>query len=218
MDGLIDPFYESCEPALEPGHIWCDQPIYLPARHGLKITRVDPLDDSKLDYNVCGRTEEIFDHPPVASLKMESTEGAVVAKTKRDRPVIVIGGTHASELLGREDRTTHAEIAMVVPVYKSEQYSEAMRRRMQIYDIANVFYLPAASSLAFKEGFARLDHLQAVPQPSALQAPRAQAQRRRVGRTHRVADDSAHGPGAHQLNDRRLPKHGHAVQRVTRPR
>ena len=34
---------------------------------------------------------------------------------------------------------------------------------MQIYDIANVFYLPAASSLGFKEGFARLDHLQAVP-------------------------------------------------------
>jgi hypothetical protein len=164
MDGLIDPFYESCEPALEPGHIWCDQPIYLPARHGLKITRVDPSDDSKLDYKVCGRTEEIFDHAPVASLKMESTEGAVVAKTKRNRPVIVIGGMHASELLGRADRTTHAEIAMVVPVYKAEQYSDAMRRRMQTYDIANVFYLPAASSLAFKEGFARLDHVQAVPQ------------------------------------------------------
>jgi hypothetical protein len=164
MDGLIDPFYEACEPALEPGPIWCDQPIYLPARHGLKITRVDPLDDSKLDYRVCGRTEEIFDHPPVASLKMQSTEGAVVAETKRDRPVIVIGGTHTSELLGHADRTTHAEIAMVVPVYKAEQYTDAMRRRMQIYGIANVFYLPAASSLAFKEGFTRLDHVQAVPQ------------------------------------------------------
>ena len=40
MFGWIEPFYEQADAAIEPGHIWCDQPIYLPPRHGLKIERV----------------------------------------------------------------------------------------------------------------------------------------------------------------------------------
>lgn len=164
MHGLIDPFYDACKPAIEPGHIWCDQPVYLPARHGVKIARVDPQNDSNLDYKVCGRTAEIFGHAPVKSLGMESTEGAVIAKTKRDRPVIVLGGAHASEFFPAEGRASHAEIVMVVPVYSSSQYEAQVRRRMQIYDFTNVFYLPEAPSLGFKEGFARLDHVQAVAQ------------------------------------------------------
>jgi hypothetical protein len=72
--GWIDPFYEAVEPALEPGHIWCDEPIYLPPRHGLKVERVNPKDDRELELTVCGRTADIFDHPPVHSLKLESSE------------------------------------------------------------------------------------------------------------------------------------------------
>jgi hypothetical protein len=164
MYGLVDPFYEGCAAAIEPGHIWCDQPVYLPARHGLKIARVNPSDDSNLDYTVCGPTAEIFNHPPVQSLRMESSEGAVIAKTKRDRPVIVIGGTHAAEFSRTKGRASHAEIAMVVPIYGSDQYDEHVRRRMQIYDFTNVFYLPAHSALGFDEGFARLDHIQPIAQ------------------------------------------------------
>lgn len=164
MHGLIEPFYEPCAAATEPGHIWCDQPLYLPARHGLKIARVDPKDDSRLDYDVCGRTTEIFNHPPVKSLGMESSEGAVITKTKRDRPVIVLGGTNASDMFAAEGKASHAEIAMVIPVYGGSQYPEQLRRRMQIYDFTNVFYLPEEPSLGFKEGFARLDHVQAVTQ------------------------------------------------------
>lgn len=48
MHGWIEPFYEPAEPAIEPGHIWCDQPIYLPPRHGLKIERVTPRRSSSL--------------------------------------------------------------------------------------------------------------------------------------------------------------------------
>ncbi len=164
MYGVIEPFYEKCERAIARGHIFNDQPVYMPARHGLKFTRVDPKDDSQLDFEVCGRTDEIFNHPPVSSLGMESTEGAVVAKTKKDRPVIVLGGMHASELYGREDRTKPASIALVAPVYKADQYSETMRRRIRNYELANVFYLPADGSLGFEEGFARLDHIQSVDQ------------------------------------------------------
>jgi hypothetical protein len=161
MHGLVDPFYERSSATKEPGQIWCDQPVYLPARHGLKITRVDPKDDTKLDYAVCGRTVEIFNHPPVHSLKMASNEGAIVVKTKRDRPVILLGGGGASDFSPGK-KPTHAEIIMAVPVYGADQYDEQIRRRMEIYDFANVFYLPADTALGFDEGFARLDHMQPV--------------------------------------------------------
>ncbi|HUN77421.1 MAG TPA: hypothetical protein VMU32_00715 [Solirubrobacteraceae bacterium] len=162
MHGLIDPFYEACEKAVEAGQIWCDQPVYLPARHGLKITRVNPEDDTELDYAVGGRTAEIFAHPPVHSLKMESNEGAVIAKTKRERPVIVLGGGSASEFQPRQGRARHAEIVMVVPVYGADQYDEHTRRRIRGYEFTNAFYLPESRELGFEEGFARLDHIQPV--------------------------------------------------------
>lgn len=162
MHGLIDPFFEPAPVAdVAPGHIWCDQPVYLPAQHGLKVKRVDPNDDHNLDYEVCGRTSEIFNHPPAYSLKMESTEGAVIAKTKRDRPVVVLGGGSASDF-SPSRKPRHAEVVMVVPIYGADQYDEEIRKRMRMYDFANVFYLPADRLLSFDEGFARMDHLQAV--------------------------------------------------------
>jgi hypothetical protein len=160
--GWIEPFYESAEPAIEPGHIWCDQPIYLPPRHGLKIERVDPRDDRNLELTVCGRTADTFDHPPIHSLSLESSEAAVVAKTKRNRPVIVLGGTTATEL--RPSSTRHADTVMVVPVYSADQYDEHTRRRVSYYEFTNAFYLPVSNRPRFDEGFARLDHAQPVRQ------------------------------------------------------
>jgi len=125
--GWIEPFFEPCEAAVEPGHVWTDQPIYLPPRHGLTIERVDPNDDRRLNFTIGGRTAEIFNHPPVHSLRLESTEGAVVAKTKRDRPVIMLGGTSSSELSAGGDRAHLADTVMVVPVYGADQVSEHMR-------------------------------------------------------------------------------------------
>lgn len=162
MLGWIEPFLEVTAAAVEPGHIWADQPIYLPPRHGLTIERVDPSDDRQLNFSVAGRTAAIFNHPPVHSLKLESTEGAVVAKTKRDRPVIVLGGTSASELFAGPDKATAVDTVMVVPVYGADQFSEHMRRRIAYYEFTNLFYLPAHSNPTFEEGFARLDHVQPV--------------------------------------------------------
>ncbi len=159
MYGLIDPFYEAAEPAKEPGHIWCDEPVYLPPRHGVKIGRVNPANDTTLDLTICGRTADIFDHPPIKSLGLKSSEAAVVAKTKRDRPVIVLGGS-ASEIT--PGSTQHAGTLMVVPVYGSDQYDERTRRRLMYYEFTNGFYLPAFVKPPFDEGFARLDHVQPV--------------------------------------------------------
>jgi hypothetical protein len=164
MHGWIDPFYEPAAKAIEPGHIWCDQPIYMPPRHGLKITRVNPDNDTDLDYEVCGRTFDTFDHPPIHSLKLESTEGLVVAQTKRNRPVIVLGGTAATEL--RPSDTRHVDSVFVVPVYGADQFDAHVRRRISYYDFTNAFYLPEWARPEFEEGFARLDHAQAVSQSS----------------------------------------------------
>jgi hypothetical protein len=162
VHGWIEPFYEAASPAIEPGHIWCDQPIYLPPRHGLKIERVDPQDDSTLDLTVCGRTADTFNHPPIHSLKLQSSEAAVVAKAKKDRPVVVLGGTSATDL--RPTSSNVADVVMVVPVYGADQYDEHTRKRVSHYEFTNVFYLPAHQAPTFDEGFARLDHVQPVAQ------------------------------------------------------
>jgi hypothetical protein len=166
VHGWIDPFYNAASAAIEPGHIWADQPIYMPPRHGLKIERVNPTDDRDLTLRVCGRTADTFDHPPIHSLRLESNEGAVVARTKRDRPVIVLGGTSATDVrpagTRQEDVTTVADVVMVIPVYGADQYDERTRRRISYYEFTNLFYLPADTALRFEEGYARLDHVQPV--------------------------------------------------------
>jgi len=92
VHGWIDPFYERARPAVEPGQIWCAQPIALPPRHALKLGKVDPKDDTKLRFRLGDRAEDSFGHPPIHSLGLRSDEALVVAKARRDRLVIVLGG------------------------------------------------------------------------------------------------------------------------------
>jgi hypothetical protein len=159
--GWVDPYYVAAAASIEPGHIWCDRPLYLPPRHGLKITRVNPQDDTDVDFKVCdGASQQIFDHAPIKSLRMESNEGALIAKTKRRRPVILLSVSESTEVTPRE--LEPAETVFAVPVYGADQYDEQTRKRMANYEFANVFYLAASDSPAFDEGLARLDHAQAV--------------------------------------------------------
>lgn len=162
MHGLIVPFYESAEKSIEPGHIWCDEPIYMPPRHGIKIGRVNPENDADLDFEICGRTADTFSHPPIHSVRLESTEALVAAKAKRNRPVIVIGGTSATEI--KPGTTNVADTVMVIPVYGADQFDEHTRRRISYYEFTNAFYLPTHDAPPFDEGFARLDHIQSVSQ------------------------------------------------------
>ncbi len=160
MDGVID-FFEPADATYDLGQIWCDQPLYLPPKHGVKFTRVSQEDDRDFDFELTGRTSDTFDHAPINSLKLESTEGAVLAKTKWERPVIIVGGSGASDVRPR-GTPTHHDILWVVPVYGSDQYDEDVVRRIRMYDFKNLFYLPASESPAFDEGYARLDHAQPV--------------------------------------------------------
>lgn len=163
LHGLIDPFYEAVpkeEQTFAPGHIFADQPIYLPPRHGLTISRVEPNQDHRLDVKIGGGTDEIFSHAPIHSLKLESSEGLVAAKTKKDRPVVILGGMRASEPLAGSDRTELLDSAICVPIYGGDQFREGTRLRIRAYEFENLFYLPADPALRFDEGFARLDHAQ----------------------------------------------------------
>lgn len=160
--GVIEQFYEAAEKSVLAGHVWCDQPLYLPPRHGAKITRLDPRDDRRLGIKVCGRTADTFEHAPIKSLGLASSEAVVLAKTKKDRPVVILGGLSAVDLSAGRDRAQHNETAWVVPVYGADQFDEGMRRRIAGYEFTNLFYLPADKGLKFEEGFARLDHAQSV--------------------------------------------------------
>lgn len=111
---------------------------------------------------MCGRTADTFDHPPVHSLKLGAGEAAVVAKSKKDRPVIVLGGKSATDL--RPESSKVADVVMAVPIYGADQYDESLRRRVSYYEFNNAFYLPANGRPAFDEGFARLDHVQPIAQ------------------------------------------------------
>lgn len=160
MHGWIDPFFEPAEPVIEPGQIWSAQPIALPPRHGLKIERVDPKDDGKLDFKVSGRGDDTFDHPPIHSLRLGSDEAAVLAKATRDRAVVVLGTT-AAALLSAET-PSEAGTATVVPLYAADRLDEAARRAVSRYEFANAFYLPACERPRFEECVARLDQVQPV--------------------------------------------------------
>lgn len=121
---------------------------------------MNPKDDRDLELEVSGRTADIFNHPPVHSLKLAHGEAALVAKTKGRRPVIILGGSGATEI--KPTSTQHADIVMAIPVYGADQYDEHDRRRMAYYEFTNVFYMPAHAAPRFDEGFARLDHVQPV--------------------------------------------------------
>jgi hypothetical protein len=162
VHGWIEPFYDRAAAAIEPGHVWSAQPIALPPRHALKIGKVDPKDDSKLDVRVGGRTDDGFGHPPIHSLGLRSDEAIVLAKACRDRPVVVLGGTTATELRPRAAK--QAATVMVVPVHAADGYDEHTRRRVRRYEFTNAFYLPACERPRFAESFARLDHVQPVAQ------------------------------------------------------
>jgi hypothetical protein len=100
------------------------------------------------DFELAGRTEDTFNHPPVSSLKLESTEAAVLARTKWERPVVIVGGSGASDVTPKGN-PTHHDILWTVPIYGSDQYSEEVVRRIRMYDFQNLFYL--SDSPAFDE-------------------------------------------------------------------
>lgn len=103
MHGLID-FYDDAprgQPdVIQRGEIYEDQPIYLPARHGIRIRQTDPVTNRITEMELTGRTEDIFDHPPIVSPKLPHGEALIVGQAKWARPVIVLAGEGFDLLAG----------------------------------------------------------------------------------------------------------------------
>jgi hypothetical protein len=162
LHGLIEPFYGRLLEASAVsgrGQIYEDQPIYLPMKWGLRVKRTDPTTDRILESEITGRSEDIFNHPPVTSPKVASSEGLIVGKAKLRRPVLVLAEP-GFELAGNHVR--QSEGFLCAPIYGADQFDESIRKRVRAYEFANLFYMPASSSPPFDEGFLRFDHLQTI--------------------------------------------------------
>ncbi|MCI0634919.1 MAG: hypothetical protein L0206_13530 [Actinobacteria bacterium] len=178
MHGLIDPFYEAA-PGGQPnniqrGQICEDQPVYLPAKWGLRITRVDPMDDRNVGFEITGRTEDVFSHAPlVGPPPLADGEAFIVGKAKLRRPVIVLAG-EGFELFAGPQAAKPSDTFLCAPVYGGDQYAEEMRKRVRAYEYSNFFYLPQSKSPLFREGMVRFDHVQAIRRDHLRNRARAQ--------------------------------------------
>jgi hypothetical protein len=178
VHGLIDPFYEPAPKGqpnnIQRGQIYEDQPVYVPARWGLRITRVDPMDDRNVSFEITGRTEDIFSHAPlVGPPPLADGEAFIVGKAKLRRPVIVVAG-EGFELLAGPQVAKPSDTFLCAPVYGGDQYPEEMRKRVRAYEYSNFFYLPESKAPLFREGMLRFDHIQAIRRDHLRNRARAQ--------------------------------------------
>lgn len=166
MDGLIDPFYVTARTdqhhRIEVGEFYLDQPVYMPPKYGLRINRVTAADEVD-DVDIIGRTQDLYNHPPVRRLRLGNDEALVVTKSKKNRPVLVLAQPGGNPLPG-PDTVADAHTWLCAPIYGGTQFSQNMRRSIRAYKYPNLFYLPECASPSFREGFVRFDHLQAIPE------------------------------------------------------
>ena len=121
---------------------------------------------SDYEYRIDSIRQGEFDNPeiPNHTLGIRSDERAAVVGAKR-RPVILISRAGT----GRADSTRrHDDCFLVAPVYSfgSDEtrlsYSQAFIERVKAYEYWHLFYLPAYNPARIREGFVRLDRIQAV--------------------------------------------------------
>ena len=166
MHGLID-YFVATNPDADPndiasGHIFEDQPAYMPAEFGIRLLNLDPNGAGDPDFELCGRTQDIFEHPPTRRFGgLAYGEALVVSKAKWARPVVVLAAG-GSALLAGPNKARATGTYLCAPVYGADQFSADLRRRLAAYAFPNLFYLPASEWPPFGEGFIRFDHIQAI--------------------------------------------------------
>ena len=166
MHGLID-YYAPTNPDADPddirrGDIFEDQPAYVPAEFGIRLTNLGPAGAGDPDFELCGRTQDIFEHPPTRRFGgLAYGEALVVSKAKWARPVVVLAAG-GKALLAGPNKARATGTYLCAPVYGADQFSAELRRRLAAYAFPNLFYLPASDWPPFGEGFVRFDHMQAI--------------------------------------------------------
>jgi hypothetical protein len=166
MHGIIDPFYQPAPIGhpddIDRGEMYEDQPVYMPARWGLRLSNFDPTEVRDPDLEVSGRTEDIFrNHPPLKRYNLRHNEAFVVGKAKWARPVLILARP-GFDVFARPDIASASESFLCAPILGSDQYSEKLRQRIRAYEFPNLFYLPESKNPFFREGFLALDQMQAI--------------------------------------------------------
>lgn len=165
MYGLIPQFYDDPRPGapddIRRGDVYLDQPVYLPAKWGLRLTNIDPRERDP-DFELTGRTEDIFNHSPIKKLNLDSREALIVHKAKWQRPVIVLSEASAVEPIAGKGTALPSDSFLCVPVFGGDQFPKGLRARIAAYEFPNLFYLPSSTKPPFDEGFIRLDYVQAI--------------------------------------------------------
>jgi hypothetical protein len=127
----------------------------------LRFLSSDPKEVEPPDFEITGRTEDVFHHSPMKHpVPVPWGEALVVSNAKWRRPVIVVSDATGSEILLPREKPT--KTYMCVPVYGCDQHEKEPILRIAHYEYPNLFYLPRSIRPPFDEGFARLDHLQAI--------------------------------------------------------
>ena len=175
MIGLLSPdeYYETPEQGSINSQLqrigqilWAPSPYLLDnnRRQAVKSTysesagdqfRLEPA-DLRTEFNQPGQ----ISHP----LNLRRDERALVIRAKR-RPVIVISRPVARWIDGRRQQE---DSYLVAPVYSFEgdetklSYSQTFIDRVKAYMYWQLFYLPRSGNRLIREGFVRLDRIQAV--------------------------------------------------------
>jgi hypothetical protein len=168
--GLIPIFYDEPRKGnpddIRRGDVYLDQPVYLPGKWGLRLTRIDPTDSTGPEFEFTGRTADIFNHIPLKRPRLDSHEAFVAHTAKWERPVIVLSAANAYEPVVGAGGERPTDSYLCAPVYGSDQFPKELRDRIAAYEFPNLFYLPSCTRPPFDEGFVRLDHMQAISRGS----------------------------------------------------
>lgn len=178
MHGLVDPVYEAVDGRspndIRRGDIYEDQPVYLPARHALRLSKIDPKETRQPEFEIAGRTHDAFLHQPIKwPVELPHGEALIVSRAKWSRPVIVISDAAGSELIAGLGSSRVVTTRVCIPIYGCDQHDRTTMQRVERYEFPNLFYLPKSVRPHMDEGFARLDHLQAI-ESSSLRNRRCQ--------------------------------------------
>ena len=162
MIEYVGRFYRRIESAearrLERGHLCMAPVFYLPERLRA-IRHNDPAREERSVYRIVEEPADIFNHAPIHETRLRQDEEILAIRAKR-RPVVVAGLPAAWAPGGGRLRERSV---ICLPAYSFQPGdSEEFRARVNALEYPAWIPLPADAAVGVREGFIRLDRMQAV--------------------------------------------------------
>lgn len=143
---------------LERGHICAAPVFYLPER--LQVLRHnDPAREERSGYRIVEGPADIFNHAPIHETRLRRDEEILAIHAKR-RPVVVAG--LPAEWAPGGGRLRERSV-ICLPVYSFQPGDfEEFRARVNALEYPAWIPFPADDAINIREGFIRLDRMQAI--------------------------------------------------------